>query len=697
MKKHDTQHLVAALLGVALATQVCAQTSEFTYQGSLSDGGAPANGVYDLKFELFDDPTAGSSSGAVTKMATFVSNGLFAVQLNFGSGPFDGTDLWLEISTVTNGGGAFDTLSPRQQITSVPYAIKAAWVDADGVTGTIGSAQIASGAITSSKLAGGSVGAVQINSAEVQRRVASTAPVGSYITAINSDGSVTTSALSTDWKLGGNSGTTAGTDFVGTTDSQALEFRVNNGRMLRLEPGYKVVVGVDGSSSNSVNSFGSSVLGGLLNDIGASGEQSVIAGGYDNDISDRVSWGAIGGGFLNKIGYDSDMSFIGGGGVNVIATNADYAVITGGQGNNVRTNSEQSTISGGGVNDIGSESPYVTIAGGYGNIIGDVARSAVIGGGFNNLVAGNSTNGTIAGGYGNSIGSSSYATIGGGTDNSISSNLWETTIGGGGANDIGPDSRFSTIGGGHDNNLGTSSISSTIAGGFANNISNGVFDCTIGGGSFNAIAAGASYSTIPGGTGNGVGASYAFAAGRRAKANHTGAFVWGDSNNSDIVSAANNSVTMRASGGYRLFSNSSTNAGVSLAAGGTAWAMISDRNAKKGFAPVDGMEVLEKLAAMPITQWHYKWETDETTPHIGPMAQDFKAAFYPGADDKVITTQEADGVALVAIQGLNEKVEARSQNAEVSIQELKAENSELRARLEKLEQLLNDKLNGGAK
>jgi hypothetical protein len=79
---------------------------------------------------------------------------------------------------------------------------------------------------------------------------------------------------------------------------------------------------------------------------------------------------------------------------------------------------------------------------------------------------------------------------------------------------------------------------------------------------------------------------------------------------------------------------------------------------------VDTLQVLEKLASLPITQWHYEWEHSEVIPHIGPMAQDFKAAFYPGTDDKSITTQEADGVALAAIQGLNQKLEDRDQRSE---------------------------------
>ena len=190
--------------------------------------------------------------------------------------------------------------------------------------------------------------------------------------------------------------------------------------------------------------------------------------------------------------------------------------------------------------------------------------------------------------------------------------------------------------------------------------------------------------------------NYSTAMGYYASATNTGSFVWSDSSYYPGPTSTNNySMTMRAAGGYRLFSNAGMTAGVSLAANGTAWAVISDRNVKKDFAPVDSVGILEKLAAMPVTQWHYQWEDAGVTPHIGPMAQDFKAAFYPGTDDKSITTLEFDGVELAAIKGLNEKVEVRSQNAEVRMQNaevrmqtLETENAELKQRLEKLEQLL---------
>ena len=82
----------------------------------------------------------------------------------------------------------------------------------------------------------------------------------------------------------------------------------------------------------------------------------------------------------------------------------------------------------------------------------------------------------------------------------------------------------------------------------------------------------------------------------------------------------------------------------------TSWTTVSDRNAKKNFRPIDPVTVLDKLAAVPVEQWNYKWEKDNDVPNIGPMAQDFKRAFYPGRDDKGISTLEFDGVELAAIR-----------------------------------------------
>jgi hypothetical protein len=159
----------------------------------------------------------------------------------------------------------------------------------------------------------------------------------------------------------------------------------------------------------------------------------------------------------------------------------------------------------------------------------------------------------------------------------------------------------------------------------------------------------------------------------------------------NVGSFGDNTVTMRASGGYRLYSSTDTTSpapGVALAAGASAWSTISDRAAKKDLAAVDVRALLEKLARVPLHQWRYQWEQETATPHLGPMAQDFKAAFYPGRDDTSISTLEFDGVALAAIQGLNQKLEERSQKSEVRSQELAAKNATLEKEVTELKQRL---------
>ena len=108
----------------------------------------------------------------------------------------------------------------------------------------------------------------------------------------------------------------------------------------------------------------------------------------------------------------------------------------------------------------------------------------------------------------------------------------------------------------------------------------------------------------------------------------------------------------------------------------------SDRNAKENFAPVNAREVLAKVAALPITRWNYK--QDAANPHLGPVAQDFHAAFGLGLDDKHIATVDADGVALAAIQGLNEKVEEQLQARDAEIRELRQSLAELKGFIQSL-------------
>lgn len=109
----------------------------------------------------------------------------------------------------------------------------------------------------------------------------------------------------------------------------------------------------------------------------------------------------------------------------------------------------------------------------------------------------------------------------------------------------------------------------------------------------------------------------------------------------------------------------------------------SDRNRKENFTPVDPKAILDQVATLPITRWNYKDEA--STAHIGPVAQDFKATFGLGSEDTSIANVDAHGVALAAIQGLNQKLEEITKAKDARIAALEEQNAALSARLSALE------------
>lgn len=125
-----------ALITITITTYLClsvsaalGQETTFTYQGRLQDGSAAANGSYDFQFTLWDAMSGGTqqpppSPITVTRTSVQVASGVFTTQLDFGANAFPGPNRYLEISVRLAGSGAFTILSPRQQITSTPYAVR---------------------------------------------------------------------------------------------------------------------------------------------------------------------------------------------------------------------------------------------------------------------------------------------------------------------------------------------------------------------------------------------------------------------------------------------------------------------------------------------------------------------------------------------------------------------------------------------
>ncbi len=341
----------------------------------------------------------------------------------------------------------------------------------------------------------------------------------------------------------------------------------------------------------------------------ASGAYSGVLEGNSNEVCDEES--AIGGGYYNFISSGANTSY--------------YSFIGSGYDNSISSNGYQSVIGGGNVNTL--TAPNSFIGGGNQNSLS--GSDSMIGGGSQNTLTSAATYAAIVGGSGNNL-SAEYGFIGAGLNNSVSGE------------------------GGY------------IAAGGYNSVSGegAVID-----GGFNSTAGG-TFATIPGGYVNNAAGTYSFAAGARASAAQTGTFVWSDGSDGDTILTSSRAYQFlaRASGGFTLYTNAASTVGAQLAAGSGAWASLSDRNAKTNIAPLDDEAILGKVAALPISRWSYK--TEHGVLHVGPMAQDFYAAFGVGEDDKHITSIDEDGVALAAIKGLH------AQNAE-----LRAQQRSLRKRL----------------
>ena len=550
-----------------------AQGTAFSYQGRLSDGGAPANGTYEFEFTLWDGLSGGNLASATvlgTPGGVFVTNGLFTAVLDFGVGALNGAPRWLELQVRTNGAvAAFATVTPRQAIPVVPYAVFAGTAG-NVVAGTIGSAALAANAVTADKIAGAAV-VKGINNL----KDAVTIQGGSNLVVSTVGNTITLSGTTGPaWGLSGNSGLAAA-NFLGTTDQKPLELRVGGVRALRLEPNASgrpnvigghtnnavaagvvsaVIAGGGDPASSGSNYVGASygtIGGGRRNSIQANSDSAVLGGGYANTIRSNSLLAVLSGGVSNIIDSAS-YGVIGGGANNVVQ--AVQSSILGGYNNIIQSNAINSAILAGSQNIVSNDAAYATIVGGYQNIVGPAAAFAHVGGGRQNT--NRAIHAAIGGGYQNTIQSGSVdSVIAGGRENVIQPKVGYGVLGGGLRNVLHSGASYSSVVGGFQNVVQTNSISGAILGGFHNVIQTNTTSALIAGGSYHVIFNNVSYGAIPGGYQNAVGGHYSLAAGNRAKANHRGTFVWADATAADLASTAKNQFLIRATGGVGIGTN----------------------------------------------------------------------------------------------------------------------------------------------
>ncbi|HJU24066.1 MAG TPA: tail fiber domain-containing protein [Casimicrobiaceae bacterium] len=319
-------------------------------------------------------------------------------------------------------------------------------------------------------------------------------------------------------------------------------------------------------------------------------------------------------------------------------------------------------------------------------------------------------------------GNSGINVINGFADNVIDAGVIGATIAGGGFKLSGGTSfvnhisqSFGTIGGGHDNLV--TNADGTISGGEQNTA--GQF-ATVGGGILNTASganatvvggrqntASGNSSTVLGGFNNSASGASAIAGGVLASADQDGCVLfvyWAEGLGANCLGTPHQFRMLGSHGlsidyDTRLANPNGTGSrwavigdtvpgatiatwtGAFLSDGGT-WTNASDRALKTGFVAADPDQVLAKIDAMPIMEWRYKNQPDEL--HLGPVAQDFYAAFGLGRDDRHIATVDEEGVALAAIQGLSRLL--RDKDARINAQQ--QEISALTDRLGRIETML---------
>ncbi|HXA44573.1 MAG TPA: hypothetical protein VNZ25_03630 [Candidatus Angelobacter sp.] len=274
-----------------------AQGTAFTYQGRLYDGANPANGKYDLRFNVYSLVSGGSLlAGPVTNSPVVVSNGLFTTAIDFGADVFNGQTCWLDIAARSNGTAVtFTGLTPRQPINPTPYAIYAETASATGLEGTIPSGEL-----------GGTYG----NPVTFNNTSDSFSGNGSGLTGVNAsllDGLTPANF----WQTTGNAGTTPGPNYAGTSDDEPFDLDSYGSR------GFEITYAARSSIyfvyhqyAMNVNAgyWGNSISAGVIGaTIAGGGDEAgglVLGGGltsYANSVTN--DFGAVGGGYSNMAGY----------------------------------------------------------------------------------------------------------------------------------------------------------------------------------------------------------------------------------------------------------------------------------------------------------------------------------------------------------------------------------------------------------
>jgi hypothetical protein len=273
--------LLIPLVLLATAAAGLAQTPTFTYQGRLTDGGTPANGIYDMQFKLFDTPTVGTGTqinSTITKGTVTVTSGVFTVRLDYGAAAFPGGDRFLEISVrPASSADPYTTLSPRQQITSEPYALRTAFA---------GSADIA----TNAQQLGGNPASVYVQTTDSRLTDARAPTAGSSNYIQNS----TATQAGSNFNISGDG--TAGGTLSGNIVDAATQYSIGGNRVLSVQGTANTFLGLGAGFNNTASGnafFGSQA--GLANTTGNGNAFFGANAGHNNTASGNAFFGSAAG------------------------------------------------------------------------------------------------------------------------------------------------------------------------------------------------------------------------------------------------------------------------------------------------------------------------------------------------------------------------------------------------------------------
>jgi hypothetical protein len=682
-------------------------------QGVLSVNGAPAEGVHDLRVTPYPDRFAGVPLAPALEIDNvFVSQGAFSTKVDFGSTLFLGDKVFFEIAIrAGNSTGAYEVLAPRQEVTAAPYALKPAAgsvTDLEIATGAVGPVQIADGAVDTSELGDGAVTTSKLGDAQVTgaklaanavtlANVAANAVDGSRIV----DGSIGAADLAPgllslpSWNLAGNA-TSAG-QFLGTTNGTPLELRSDVGVTLN---------GARFNNSTELVIRGSPTAAETNADLtlwprGGTAFFNIAALGNDPATA-KLEIHAIG--TSPFTGFDPRLTLTHAGALGIGGNDPTPAASLHVTRNDVGVDA----------NDLAEAYEFIaedgdaqaallsSNAGGGGStlLLGEMNASAYVNGWGLWRATGGIANVPLHFSYGTSSaapGNPSRMTLY--SDGSLfAGNVAPTNT---------PVSSFVFADGSSAsafNSTGANQFLVRAAGGAAfNRAPSSSVELTVGpnnAGDETDLRLGPDGSTASAVNilmGTPATQSYFWLRSSGAPPGDTATFTIfnrnGATNNSPIFQLYSDASPFvrrlalfrgQQDGSFFLpnfpihvgeSSIPNSGNGAHLTTGGV-WTNGSSRLFKRDFAPIDHDAILARVLALPVLQWRYQGEDEGL--HLGPIAEDFKAAFGLGGDERYIGTVDADGVALAAIQGLNARLERDNRD-------LRAALAALTARLEALE------------